>query len=193
MGKEFELKYAATPEILAAVSREFPDITRISMETTYYDTPTGDFSSRHMTLRRRFENGISVCTLKAPDSPNSRKEWEVEAPSIEAALPVLCKLSNWPELTVLAEKGLVTVCGARFLRQAATVTLPDCVLEIALDQGVLLAGSREVPLCELEVELKSGSEAAATRFAGVLAAQYNLRREPKSKFARAKELSAQTQ
>ena len=189
MGKEFELKYAATPEILAAVRKELDSVTEISMETTYYDTPNQDLSARHMTLRRRYENGISVCTLKAPEGPNSRKEWEVEAPSIEAAIPMLCKLSNWQELEILTTGRLIAVCGARFTRQAATVTLADCVVELALDQGILMGGGREVPLCELEVELKSGSEAAATYFANVLAAQHGLTREPKSKFARARALA----
>lgn len=189
MGKEFELKYTATPEILAAVRQELDGIMEISMETTYYDTFDKDLSTRHMTLRRRFENGLSVCTLKAPDGANRRKEWEVEADSIEAAIPVLCKLSNWKELEELTAKGLIAVCGARFTRQAATVTLPNCVVEIALDSGILLGGGREVPLCELEVELKSGSEAAATQFANMLAVSHGLIRESKSKFARAMTLA----
>lgn len=189
MSKEFELKYAATPEILAAVRQELGSVTEIAMETTYYDTPGKDLSARHMTLRRRYENGVSVCTLKAPDGNNRRKEWETEAASIEEAIPILCKLSNWQELENLAAGGLIAVCSARFTRQAATVTLPDCVVEVALDSGALLGGGREVPLCELEVELKSGSEAAAAQFARILAAKYSLVGEPKSKFARAKALA----
>lgn len=189
MGKEFELKYAATPEILAMVRSELDGVTEIAMETTYYDTPSKDFSARKMTLRRRYENGMSVCTLKAPDGKNSRKEWETEAATIQEGILVLCKLSGWEELSSLAAGGLVPVCGARFIRQAATVTLPDCVVEIALDKGVLMGGGKEIPLCELEVELKSGSEEAATYFANVLAAKYHLQREPKSKFVRALSLA----
>lgn len=189
MGKEFELKYAATAEILAAVRQELEGVTEISMETTYYDTPGRDLSARHMTLRRRYENGVCVCTLKAPDGNNRRKEWETEAASIEDAIPTLCKLSNWPELKTITAGGLIAVCGARFTRQAALVTMPDCVVEVALDSGVLLGGGREVPLCELEVELKSGSEATATQFARILAAKYSLVGEPKSKFARAMALA----
>ena len=189
MGKEFELKYAATPEILEAVRKDLGAVTKIAMETTYYDTADKDLSARQMTLRRRFENGISVCTLKAPAGKNSRKEWETEAASIQTAVPELCKLSGWQELEIFSAKGLVAYCGARFTRLASTVTLPDCVVEIALDSGVLMAGSREVPLCELEVELKSGSEAAATAFANMLASAHGLTREAKSKFARAMALA----
>ena len=61
--------------------------------------------------------------------------------------------------------------------------------ELALDQGILLGGSKELPLCEVEVELKSGSEAAATALAQALAAAYSLSEEPKSKFRRAMDLA----
>ena len=189
MGREFELKYAATPEILEKLLGDLESVTEISMETTYYDTLDKDLSARHMTLRRRYENGVSVCTLKAPDGANSRKEYETEAAAIEEAIPVLCKLSNWQDLEEIAAKGLIPVCGARFTRKTALVTLGTAVVELALDCGVLLGGGREVPLCEVEVELKSGSEAAATSFANVMAGAYGLRPEPKSKFARAMSLT----
>ncbi|MBE6976940.1 MAG: CYTH domain-containing protein [Ruminococcaceae bacterium] len=188
MGKEFELKYAATPEIQQVLLAELGDCARIAMETTYYDTPGRELSARHITLRRRYENGVSVCTLKAPLGKNSRREWETEAATIEEGLPALCKLSNWQELAEITAQGLMPLCGARFTRHAATVALPDCTVEIAVDAGVLTAGEKEVPLCEIEVELKSGSEDAAVYFAGVLAAKYGLRREPKSKFRRAMDL-----
>ena len=185
MGKEFELKYAATPEIFEKVRNYFGEFTEISMETTYYDTPKKDFSARKMTLRRRYENGVSVCTLKMPDGPHSRREFETEAPGIEAAIPNLSKLSSWQELPAIAEQGLIPICGARFTRLAATVDLQDCLVEIALDSGVLMGGGREVPLCEIEVELKSGNPEAAVRYANFLAATFGLKAEPRSKFARA--------
>ena len=189
MGKEFELKYAATPEILSAVATQLGELTEISMETTYYDTPASDLSAKKMTLRRRLENGKSVCTLKMPDGPNSRREYETEADTIEQAIETLSRLSGWWGLPHLAQRGLIPLCGARFTRLAAIVRQPDCELEVALDSGVLLGGGREVPLCEIEVELKSGSEATATQFARILAAKYSLVGEPKSKFARAMALT----
>jgi inorganic triphosphatase YgiF len=62
-------------------------------------------------------------------------------------------------------------------------------VEIALDLGVLRGGEKEIPLCEVEVELKSGSQDAAVAFAEALAEKYALVPEPKSKFARAAALS----
>ena len=58
-------------------------------------------------------------------------------------------------------------------------------MELALDQGILFSGEEEIPLCEIEVELKSGSREAADDFARQLADIYGLQPEEKSKFARA--------
>lgn len=185
MGIEFELKYRATPEALAAVSRSVTGETRhYAMRTSYYDTPDRALSRRHCTLRRRMENETSVCTLKMPADNQSRAEFEVECDSIEKAIPELCKLSGFRELEQLPA-GLVEVCGARFDRVAITLCLPDCTVELALDQGVLLGGGREVPLCELEVELKSGSRQGAEAYARALALRFGLTPETKSKFRRA--------
>ena len=184
MGIEFELKYRATPEILAQVAQQTPsEGTRFHMETVYYDTPDRALSKKHCTLRRRMENTTSVCTLKMP-APEGRAEFELECDSIQNAIPELCKLSNFEELLTCAHS-LQEVCGARFHRLAITVTLPECTVELALDQGVLIGGGQEVPLCELEVELKSGSREAATMYAAQLALAYGLVPESQSKFRRA--------
>ena len=66
MGREFELKYRATTEQIAGIRAKFGEFTSITMETTYYDTPALELRQRHWTLRRRFENGRSVCTVKTP-------------------------------------------------------------------------------------------------------------------------------
>ena len=81
------------------------------------------------------------------------------------------------------------VCGARFTRLAGLIDAPGCSVELALDDGFLLGGGKEQPLCEVEVELKSGSEDAAAAFAMVLAQEYGLRPETRSKIARAMALA----
>ena len=189
MGREFELKYAATPEAFAELLQRWDDFAVISMETTYYDTHAGALSARHITLRRRMENDICVCTVKTPISDLGRGEWELEWNDIQTAIPKLCKLMGSEELLFLTEKGVIPVCGARFTRRAKWFQLPDCAVEIALDEGVLLGGGREMPIREVEVELKEGSEAAAVAFAEELAAQFGLSVENKSKFRRAQMLA----
>lgn len=189
MGREFELKYSASPEQQTAIREAFPNLVPIEMETTYYDTPKGELSARHWTLRRRFENGRSVCTVKTPAPGGARGEWELEMDDIRAAIPELCKLGVPAELRSLTADGVIQVCGARFTRLAGEWEIMGCTLELALDRGVLLGGGRTEPLCEVEVELKSGDEAAAVAFARELARRFGLVPQPKSKYRRALDLA----
>lgn len=182
MGREFELKFKATAQGLAEIRALWQDWEIISMETTYFDTPDGQLSAKKCTLRRRMENGNSVCTMKTPISGFGRGEWDVRAAwSAETAAELFAKAGQ----ALISFEDLTAICGARFTRLAKTVELPGCTVEIALDAGVLLGGGREIPLCELEVELKAGSEDAAIVWAQHFAEKFDLQAEPKSKFRRA--------
>ena len=190
MGVEYELKFRATPQILQAID-EATEGTRCiyQMQTTYYDTPDGALSQRFYTLRCRQENDTAVCTLKAPANGFGRGEWELECDDIQRAIPELCKLGGPEDLQSLTVSGVVPICGAKFKRIAKTVQLAACTLELALDQGVLTGGGKELPLCEVEVELKSGKPEYCLAYAQQLALAFDLQPETKSKFRRALALS----
>ena len=185
MGREFELKYKATAAQQQAIREAFGDFRTIRMETTYFDTPDGSLSQRHVTLRIRKENNISVCTMKTPLSDGSRGEWECEAEDIQQGLSKLVALGAPTELCDLAKVGLITVCGAQFTRLAADVPTADGMAELAIDSGILLGGGREIPLCEVEIEHKSGSDQATLELAAIMSARFGLVQENKSKFRRA--------
>ena len=189
MGREFELKYRCTPETITAIREKFGPFTKISMETAYYDTPDRAFSDLRWTLRRRYENGKSVCTVKIPLSDGSRGEWETECGTITEAIPELCKLGAPSRLQELTQAGLIPTCAARFTRLVAALQPESAEVELALDQGLLMGGGKELPFAEVEVELKSGSEKSAIAFAERLAAEFSLVPEPKSKVQRALELT----
>lgn len=189
MGREYELKYRADGEKIAAIQRKYGVFTPISMETTYYDTPDLKLAFHHWTLRRRLENGVSVCTFKKPLDDGSRAEWEVECGSIMNGIMQLCQSGAPWELMRATAGGLMPLCGAKFTRLAKVMELEGCTVELALDRGVLTGRNRELPLAEVEVELKTGSEEAAAAFAERLAAEFALEPEPLSKFARAMALA----
>ena len=189
MGREFELKYQATPEIVAEIGRKFGDFTPISMETTYYDTEDFSLRKRKWTLRKRLENSRAVCTVKTPLPDGSRGEWEVENPDLAAGAARLCAMGAPREILDYVNQGVAPFCGATFTRLAKTIDLPGGIVELALDQGLLLGGGREQPFAEVEVELKSGSDAVAVDFANALAQEFGLKPQPKSKLARAMALT----
>ena len=189
MGREFELKYRADAKTLAAIEKVYTGFSPIRMETTYYNTPDGELGNRRWTLRRRFENGISVCTLKTPGTDGSCGEWEMEADDVLSAIPHLIADGAPAELAELTADGILESCAARFTRLARKIALEACTVELALDAGLLMGGGRELPFTEVEVELKAGSEEAAIAFARSLAEQFQLVPEPKSKLQRALELT----
>lgn len=189
MAVELEIKFRTTETVLEQLQKDLPgEEIRYRMETTYYDTPARDLSQRHITLRRRMENELSVCTLKAP-AETGRLEFELEKAAIEDAIEELCKLASIPGLSALLENGVEPVCAARFVRIAKTLTYRDTTIEVALDKGVLLGGGREEPLCEVEFELKAGSEQQLRKYAAAMALRYGLTPERRSKFARAAALA----
>ena len=185
MAREFELKYTATPEALATLAAQYGPGRQIRMETTYFDTPEGALSARRMTLRLRRENEETICTLKTPLPDGSRGEWECATGNISGGIAALVALGAPPQLQTLTADGVVPVCGARFTRIACDVSTADGMAELALDQGVLLGGGREIPLCEVELELKTGTETALLTLAEAVAARCSLIPEQRSKFQRA--------
>ena len=187
MGIEYELKYRATGEVLAAIAAEYISFPskQFQMETTYYDTPSGALSSRHYTLRRRMENEKSVCTLKTPAAGLGRNEIELECGSIEDAIPVLCVSGAPEDFGSLVQDGVIAVCSAKFHRTAITLALEDFTIELALDTGTLSGGNQTIPLCEVEVEHKAGDMLSSELFAAILQKNYGLVQEERSKFRRA--------
>lgn len=190
MGIEFELKYAATPEVLSQLRQDFGQPEAVySMQTTYFDTPSGALSALRYTLRQRMENGTCVSTVKIPLEGSARGEWECVCASLNDAIAQVCAMGAPAQLLTLAGEGFVPVCGARFTRNCYTLATKDGFAELALDEGILSGGGKEIPLFELEVEHKTGNTRETTCLAHALAEKYSLRPEPLSKFQRARRLA----
>lgn len=189
MGMEIESKFVCSKETFEQIKAAFPGGKRIDMETTYYDTFDGKMNNKKWTLRRRYENGVAVCTLKTPAAGNARNEWEVECGNIIRAIPGLCKLGAPLELMELSVSGLQEVCAAKFTRLALLIQVEGGALELALDEGKLLGGGREAPILEVEVELKDGEAQIMDAFIADLRGKYDLTPESKSKYKRAMALA----
>ena len=109
----------------------------------------------------------------------------MEAPNIMDGILALCqKGADW-ELLRVTSGGVMEVCGARFTRLAKQLEIPGGTVELALDEGILFSAQRDEALCEVEVELKSGSREGAYAYAMALAGTFGLQREMTSKFRRA--------
>lgn len=199
MGTELEWKYAVPEssgldEILVwqEIQQRMLETPRhYHMQSDYYDTPDLRFSRARITIRRRMENEVSVVCVKAPLSnasdPHLRGEWELEDGDLLHALPRLVALGAPCE--ILESACLHSLWRADFLRRAVLLRLDDgSTAELALDHGTLSGPASSVPLCELELELKTGKPDVARAFVAAIAAHFGLEIQPLSKFARAKAL-----
>lgn len=199
MGKELEFKLAVPDtRIMEAIlfDKEVAAVRQgnyqlIDMATIYYDTEDRALSARKWTLRLRQENFDLVATVKTPaGEDHTRGEWSCPAQSIEEAIDRLVAQGAPKELPALTANGVRPLCLARFSRRAAEVRFADgTVCELAGDVGVVCAGQKESPICEIEVELKQGDAETAKAFADELCERFGLKEEPLSKFQRAAKLA----
>jgi inorganic triphosphatase YgiF len=72
------------------------------------------------------------------------------------------------------------------------LTLPNGTVEVAFDTGVVKSGERTVPICEIELELKSGAAAALYDLALLLTERAAIRPTTRSKAERGFELAFNT-
>lgn len=199
MGTELEWKLAVPEAGLQDQILRDPEVCGLAaeplrcyhMQSAYYDTPDRRLSSRRITLRHRMENETSVVCMKAPlpdaPDPHMHGEWELEGEDVIAALPRLAALGAPADLPEAEE--LTCVCRADYRRRALLLRFADgSEGELALDHGLLIGRTASLPLCELELEMKSGDPGAALALLSDLKVRYRLTPQETSKYARASSL-----
>lgn len=168
----------------------------IAMHATYYDTVDGDVLALRGGLRRREENGPSVCSLKleveVSDGKATREEYEVACDDIRQALELLPEAGAPRDVCeMLAGKELKVNCETEFDRRAFSLAVgaqgaADAFeAELAFDEGVLRRDGREQEFREMELEHKDGSLDAFNAFALDIQDTAHLTPQPLSKLARA--------
>lgn len=171
----------------------------IAMHATYYDTVDGDVLALRGGLRKRAENGLSVCSLKleveVSDGKATREEYEVACDDIRKALGLLPEVGAPRDVCEkLAAKELKVNCETEFDRRAfklavGTQGAEDAFeAELAFDEGVLRRDGREREFREMELEHKDGSLDAFNDFALDIQDTAHLTPQPLSKLARAMSL-----
>ena len=161
-GHEIELKLAASAAMLAQLRSmdmlQGEGRTR-HFSTVYYDTPDQRLAAAHLALRIREDGNGCEITLKraATDKAISRPEWNaaLDGPQLDlGALP-----AEAARLVIKAAKraDLGPVFSLDVGRDVRAVAFGRSKIELAFDEGHVTAGGRAAPVCELELELLSGS------------------------------------
>ena len=168
MSAEIELKLTLPPKALLQAQR-LPWLRRLArerlsrreMSTVYFDTSTGMLRRHDLTLRVRKSGPQRVQTIKTGESggPLERGEWEQ---AIASNRPDL-KLAKGTPLARLAGGKLDRKLQPVFRTEVRRITMDLSVrgsrVELALDRGTIVAARKREPICELELELKSGRPA----------------------------------
>ncbi|MDO5547567.1 MAG: CYTH domain-containing protein [Eubacteriales bacterium] len=195
---ELEFKWS-TPDsgtyIEMLTSYQLPPVEKqehIRMEARYYDTPDGMVNRLHGGLRLRTEGDQTVCCLKLAATSSfggalkSREEYECAAPDIETGLRRLPQQTDAPAdiCEALCSAGLVELGRTTFTRQVTTLNTGECTVELSFDCGLITRGERHAPICEIELEYKSGSVEAFEALGNKAQETFHLKPEPQSKLAR---------
>ena len=159
---EQELKLHVPKGAHAGVEKDLlrGKVTRMRLQAFYFDTPDRDLVRAKIALRLRREGEQWVQTLKMPgENALSRIEINHDRPSPELDLSVY---ATEPFAAVLAKHAqALAICYETDVQRIFRQTRTDLgVVEIALDTGLLRAGSVELPISEIEFELKRGQLAA---------------------------------
>jgi len=193
--KEVEVKFTTDSEGLAAalasplLRGNEPSPAR-KLVSIYFDTPDWDLKKRKMALRvRRAGRGAPMMTLKWPlqtaGDVFARGEIEIRAPKMEPDIALFDADVAEGLRQVVGEAPLEAKYETRVSRVTRLVTRGSAQIEIAFDDGAIRAGESELPLREVELELKSGLPQDLYDFAATLAEALPLRLDIVSKAERA--------
>lgn len=175
MPAEVELKFALDPEVaprvarlplLASLAPEGP--VRRTLTSVYFDTPDADLRESQLTLRLRRAQRTWTQTLKNEIAAGGglHVRGESDHPVAPGTLDLgkiddrrlRKQLGRWQAAGDLLPRFETVIHRTTWLLHTADGTRVEC----ALDRGEVRTpdGHRKAPLCEVELELKSGSPLA---------------------------------
>ncbi|MBC8015754.1 MAG: CYTH and CHAD domain-containing protein [Sporomusaceae bacterium] len=160
------------------------------LDARYFDTSTYCLQKAKLAYRIRRESEQWIATIKGGGTSSGglheRQEWNVVVSSAEPDLTVFSDTDIGKRLLeIVGSQLLEPIVITQFERRSLDVMMPDgSLIEIAADQGIIMAGSKSTPILEVELELKSGNPSALFKLGAVLAKEYPLLPESDSKFYR---------
>ena len=161
-GREIELKFLLDPKALGElkavplIGRSLAAAKLGKLITTYFDTEDHRLEKAGLTMRLRKAGAKRILTVKQIEKAAiGRAEWER---TVKSDRPIAADYAASPAGSVLGrgEKTLVPLYASSVARRAAVIARSGSRIELALDKGKIVAGDAEIPICEIELELKRG-------------------------------------
>jgi triphosphatase len=178
---------------------EYAEPEAVRMKAAYFDTEDHILIRHNIAFRIRSEGERTLATLKWRDDDDGISglyiRSEVNVPVSDQSFfhhPDPTIFQESPEgkdlLDLLDGNPLINVFDIVFTRNRYRIDYGHSILEIALDEGVAVAGQESMPIRELEIEVYSGNKEDLLLVGKKLADKYSLVPELKTKFARGVEL-----
>lgn len=160
-----------------------------NLVSSYYDTADLALKKNGIAYRVRDKgDGTFEATIKTDKKSSSglSERLELNLPLTEnaAVLEGFAELGLGYELTDLAPNGVEKLFTVDVVRTTYLLDLDGAVVELAIDNGKILAAGGEDTIDEVELELVEGKVEAMLLFAEQMAKLVPVHREERSKFAR---------
>lgn len=197
--KEVELKFQVPPAARKAVDNAVAGsqaARRMHLRAAYFDTQAGALASAGLALRLRKEGRTWVQTLKGmlPEGGGMmraehnvlRAETGASVPAIDPHLHAETPVGVALLKVLEASSGeLSLVIATDIWRRTRSVRVAGGVVELAFDVGQIMScvmsPPRQLPVCELEIELKRGHPQAVVTTAQRWVARHGLWLDTRSK------------
>lgn len=164
MADEIELKLELTADGADAMESSgfLPDHSKIAAQRSiYFDTADQRLAKAGLSLRIRRSGRTRVQTVKADGASAAglfvRSEWER---AVKDDIPILDDTTPIPALLGKRTSALAPAFEVKIKRRTWTLSEGEAQIEMVLDRGEAVAGDRQAPICEIELELKDGDPAA---------------------------------
>ncbi|ELB2102862.1 inorganic triphosphatase [Vibrio parahaemolyticus] len=200
METEIELKFFVSPEFSETLRAKISETKVLQhscrdLGNTYFDTADNWLRQHDIGLRIRRFDDVFVQTVKTAGRVvaglHQRPEYNAEHTNNEPDLS-LHPSDIWPSGKDVAtlQSELVPLFSTNFTREQWLIGMPDgSQVEVAFDQGMVVAQGedgeeRQEPICEVELELKSGQTDALFTLARSFCEQGGMRLGNLSKAAK---------
>lgn len=198
---EFELKFQVPPLRAEAVGNALKraPVARTHLRAQYFDTSDEALARAELVLRLRQEGDAWVQTAKGPGGHGfERLEHNAPVaahcaypdPGLHEGHPIAAALRN--ALASSEDGKLHPVFETDVVRLARTFETGDTSVEVAFDRGQIRAGTKSLPLLELEFELKHGKPPALVALAQRWCEEHALWLDPLSKSGAGRRLAQGT-
>ncbi|OLQ85641.1 adenylate cyclase [Vibrio panuliri] len=195
METEIELKFFVSPDFSETLRQKISEAKILQhscreLGNTYFDTPENWLRQHDIGLRIRRFDEVFVQTVKTAGRVvaglHQRPEYNAEHSCNDPDL-TLHPGDIWPmgkDIETLQAE-LAPLFSTNFTREQWLIAMPDgSQVEVAFDQGEVLAGEERDTICEVELELKSGQTDALFTLARSLSDNGGMRLGNLSKAAR---------